>query len=155
MATVVFDTVIGKLAVTESEGAVTRLRFESEGLPDSCPHEKSPLLEAAQNELSAYFEGRLNSFTVPLRPEGTAFMLSVWNELCRIPYAQTAAYGEIAKRLDKPGAARAVGMACNKNPIPILIPCHRVIGASGSLTGFGGGLDIKKRLLSIEAGHKG
>ena len=87
---------------------------------------------------------------MPLEPNGTEFMKQVWTALCGIPYGKTATYGEIAERVGRPKAARAVGLANNRNPIPIIIPCHRVIGANGSLTGYAGGLDMKKRLLDLE-----
>ncbi len=101
-------------------------------------------------ELQEYFEGKRREFTVPLRPEGTAFQKQVWQALLTIPYGQTRSYGQIAAQIGKPGASRAVGMGNHCNPIAILIPCHRVIGANGSMTGYGGGLDIKEYLLKRE-----
>jgi methylated-DNA-[protein]-cysteine S-methyltransferase len=101
-------------------------------------------------QLEAYFAGRLLEFDLPLAPEGTPFQLSVWQQLRRIPYGQTVCYGELARRIGNPRAARAVGLANGSNPLPIIVPCHRVIGADGSLTGFGGGLPIKRKLLELE-----
>lgn len=101
-------------------------------------------------ELREYFAGTRKEFTVPLRPEGTAFQKQVWQALLTIPYGQTRSYGQIAAQIGKPKASRAVGMGNHTNPIAILIPCHRVIGANGSMTGYGGGLDIKEYLLKRE-----
>jgi methylated-DNA-[protein]-cysteine S-methyltransferase len=102
------------------------------------------------DELAAYFGGALHDFSVALEPHGTAFQKQVWNELRRIPYGETISYGELARRIGQPGASRAVGRANGQNPISIIIPCHRVIGADGTLTGYGGGLDRKQRLLELE-----
>lgn len=104
------------------------------------------------NQLAEYFQGKRTRFELLLDVAGTPFQLSVWNELLKIPYGQTRTYGAIAKTLGKPGAARAVGMANHDNPIPIVIPCHRVVGQNGSLTGYGGGIHLKRQLLSIEQG---
>jgi methylated-DNA-[protein]-cysteine S-methyltransferase len=102
-------------------------------------------------QLDAYFAGRLRRFELPLAPEGTPFQREVWSALTTIPYGETVSYGELARQVGRPNACRAVGAANGRNPIPIIIPCHRVIGADGSLTGFGGGLPIKQRLLLLEA----
>ncbi len=104
-------------------------------------------------QLSEYFAGDRTEFDVPLAPEGTPFQLRVWEELTRIAYGETWSYGELAARIDRPGAARAVGAANGRNPISIIVPCHRVIGASGRLTGYGGGLDAKSTLLDLERDH--
>ena len=101
-------------------------------------------------QLEAYFSGALKTFDLPLRPVGTAFQREVWSTLARIPYGQTWSYGDVARRIGKPQAVRAVGAANGRNPIPIVLPCHRVIGADGSLTGFGGGLPAKQFLLALE-----
>lgn len=105
----------------------------------------------AQNELAAYFEGSLHKFTAPIILEGSDFQKQVWAALLSVPFGELASYGDIAKTLGKPGAARAVGGANNANPIPIIVPCHRIIGADKSLTGFGGGLPTKQFLLNHEA----
>jgi methylated-DNA-[protein]-cysteine S-methyltransferase len=110
------------------------------------------LFGEATEQLNAYFEGELKEFTVQLRLIGTPFQRSVWDQLRRIPYGETRSYGELAEALGNTGASRAVGLANGKNPIGIIVPCHRVIGASGSLTGYGGGLDRKRRLLDLESG---
>jgi methylated-DNA-[protein]-cysteine S-methyltransferase len=107
------------------------------------------LLEAA-NELRAYFAGKLRIFHVPLDIEGTDFQKSVWTQLGKIPYGETRSYAQIAKAIGRPKAVRAVGAANGSNPVAIVVPCHRVIGSSGKLTGYGGGLPLKKRLLEVE-----
>ena len=101
-------------------------------------------------QLRAYFTGKLENFDLPLAPEGTPFQLEVWRRLCEIPYGETISYGELARKIGNPNASRAVGLANGSNPIPIIIPCHRVIGSNGKLTGYGGGLPIKEKLLALE-----
>jgi methylated-DNA-[protein]-cysteine S-methyltransferase len=101
-------------------------------------------------QLKAYFAGELEKFDLQLAPEGTSFQLEVWRRLCEIPYGATVSYGELANRIGNPKACRAVGLANGSNPIPIVIPCHRVIGSNGNLTGYGGGLPIKEKLLALE-----
>ena len=108
-------------------------------------------LAAALSQLAEYFAGTRQTFSLPLRPTGTAFQLSVWSALREIPFGATLSYGELARRIGRPSAARAVGAANGANPLPIVVPCHRVIGADASLTGFGGGLDTKRFLLAHEA----
>jgi methylated-DNA-[protein]-cysteine S-methyltransferase len=105
-------------------------------------------------ELDAYFAGQLRRFTTRVNPIGTPFQLRVWSALCDIPYGETISYGELARRIGSPNASRAVGLANGQNPISIIVPCHRVIGASGALTGYGGGLPIKKALLDLERGER-
>jgi O-6-methylguanine DNA methyltransferase len=105
---------------------------------------------AVASELADYFAGRRRDFTLTLDPPGTPFQRDVWGELARIPYGATVSYGELARRVGRPAASRAVGAANGANPIPIVLPCHRVIGANGSLTGYGGGLPIKRALLALE-----
>jgi len=102
-------------------------------------------------QLRAYFSGKLRDFDIPLALEGTEFQLSVWHELLRIPYGETTSYGQLAKKIGNPKAMRAVGLANGMNPVAIIVPCHRVIGSDGSLTGFGGGLPTKKKLLALES----
>ncbi|MBQ1012841.1 methylated-DNA--[protein]-cysteine S-methyltransferase, partial [Micromonospora sp. M51] len=111
------------------------------------------LSRQAVDELRAYFAGELTGFTVPVSPpRGSDFERAVWREMTRIPYGQTLTYGEVARLVGDPGAARAVGVACNRNPIPVIVPCHRIVGAGGKLVGFGGGLPRKVKLLELEAG---
>jgi methylated-DNA-[protein]-cysteine S-methyltransferase len=109
------------------------------------------LLEPARRQLEAYFRGELRDFDLPLAPRGTPFQLRVWAELRNIPYGRTISYGELSRRLGDPALTRAVGAANGANPISIIIPCHRVIGADGALVGYGGGLDVKRKLLDLEA----
>ena len=107
-------------------------------------------LKEPVRQLRAYFAGELQDFDLPLAPQGTEFQQNVWAELCKIPYGETISYGELARRIGNPNASRAVGLANGSNPIPVIIPCHRVIGANGKLTGYGGGLHIKEKLLALE-----
>lgn len=109
-----------------------------------------PLFSRAESELRSYFAGRLRSFSVPLALEGTPFQRKVWEALLRIPYGETLTYTELARRSGRPTAVRAAGAANARNPVSILVPCHRVVGRNGSLTGYGGGLDAKRRLLQLE-----
>ncbi len=145
-----YKTVIGEIGIVEDGSAIVRIVFGSASIAGE-PSE-SPLLAEAAGQISLYLEGRLKSFSLPLDPRGTPFMRVVWKALLAIPYGGTASYSDIAAAVGNPKACRAVGMANNRNPIPLIIPCHRVIGKNGSLTGYAGGLEIKKRLLSIEAG---
>ena len=141
------DTPIGTLGLTASERGLTGVRWNANGLPDA----GSPLLDEAAAQLDAYFAGDLTSFDLPFDLDGTEFQRNCWLALATIPYGQTVSYGEQARRLGLgPDAARAVGAANGQNPIPVILPCHRVIGANGSLTGFGGGLRLKRFLLEHE-----
>jgi methylated-DNA-[protein]-cysteine S-methyltransferase len=149
--TVVEDTPVGPLHLTATDGALTGLRFGS-GPCDGPRSDSDPVLASVVAQLSEYFAGELRSFDVPLAPVGTAFQVSVWEQLRLIPYGTTVSYGELARRLGSPAASRAVGLANGRNPIAIVVPCHRVIGADGSLTGFGGGMAAKRTLLDLESG---
>jgi len=115
------------------------------------PSTMPAVIDACSQELDAYFTGKLKSFTVPIRLVGTDFRMKVWNELCNIPYGETISYKELAQRIGNPRAIRAVGGANHHNPVSIIVPCHRVIGAGGGLTGYGGGLDNKSFLLKLES----
>lgn len=150
-ASLFFDSPVGKLWLSEDNGAVTGLSFRP--LPQTSLGETS-LLRQARLQLDAYFNGSLQQFDLPLAPTGTMFQRACWHALQQIPYGETRAYADIAALIGNPKACRAVGMANNKNPISIIIPCHRVIGADGSLVGYGGGLDIKRALLALEKMHK-
>ncbi len=143
---------VGDLVVLASERGLSGLyfghRIDRNQLPaDDRSH---PILDAAESQLAEYFAGRRQHFELALDPAGTDFQVSVWRQLRRIPFGQTASYRDIAERIGKPAAVRAVGMANGANPISVIVPCHRVIGSDGSLTGFGGGLDIKRQLLEHE-----
>ena len=145
-----FDTSLGRLGVSASAQAITRVWLNGEATDEEAGSEPSVLQQEAARQLRAYCEGRLRVFDLPLSPEGTAFMQSVWETLRGVPFGETVTYGWLAAAAGYPGAARAVGQAMHRNPIPIIIPCHRVVGAKGLLTGFGGGMDLKRRLLAIE-----
>jgi methylated-DNA-[protein]-cysteine S-methyltransferase len=152
----IVDSPVGRLLLTGtgSGGTLTGVYFldAGEGGPAGDRYQPSPgAFSAVTAQLAAYFGGELKEFDLPLAPLGTPFQLAVWTELTRIPYGATTSYGDIARALGKsPVASRAVGAANGRNPIPIIVPCHRVIGADGGLTGYGGGLDRKLTLLQIE-----
>jgi methylated-DNA-[protein]-cysteine S-methyltransferase len=146
--TTIIGSPIGPLTLTERDGALVRLAFGAHGPCDP----PSPLLARAAEQLREYFAGERREFDLPLAPAGTEFQLACWNALAEIPYGDTRSYGQQADRIGKPDRARAVGAANGANPIAIILPCHRVIGADGSLVGFGGGLETKRRLLDLEAG---
>jgi methylated-DNA-[protein]-cysteine S-methyltransferase len=110
----------------------------------------TPLLLEAERQLVEYFSGARRAFRLPLSPEGTPFQQAVWKALLQIPYGETRSYGEVARMVGRPGAARAVGQACNRNPLGIVVPCHRVVGRDGALTGYAGGIHMKRRLLALE-----
>lgn len=137
---------IGLLTIEETDGAITALRFGGETV--SPP--PTPLLQRAAQQLTEYFAARRRRFDLPLRPQGTVFQQAAWSALCAIPYGQTRTYAQQAAAIGRPKACRAVGMANHCNPLPLFIPCHRVIGAGGKLTGYAGGLAIKRFLLELE-----
>ncbi|SHI61698.1 methylated-DNA--[protein]-cysteine S-methyltransferase [Lutispora thermophila] len=145
-----YDFDIGKIGIGEKDGRITNLYFTAEGIPQNIKMHESPILKETYRQLNLYFQGRLKKFTVPLNPEGTVFMKQVWASICEIPYGTTISYKDLAINLGKPNAARAVGHANSRNPIPILIPCHRVVGVNGRLTGYSGGIELKKKLLELE-----
>lgn len=141
----------GRLAVGVEDGAVTDIHFErSRDWPQNYVEGETPLHREAFRQLEEYFAGSRRLFDLPLAPAGTDFQLRCWNALRAIPYGETRSYGDVARAVGSPRAFRAVGMANNRNPIVIVIPCHRVIGSDGKLVGFGGGLDVKASLLELE-----
>ncbi|MGW0572388.1 MULTISPECIES: methylated-DNA--[protein]-cysteine S-methyltransferase [Streptomyces] len=153
----VIDSPYGPLTLVATDGVLSGLYMtdqrhrppeESFGDPDDTPFAETT------EELRAYFAGELQDFSVPLHLHGTPFQRSVWAELRRIPYGETRSYGQLADALGNPKASRAVGLANGKNPLGIIVPCHRVVGADGSLTGYGGGLERKQRLLEFERGER-
>ncbi|MGH8273263.1 MAG: methylated-DNA--[protein]-cysteine S-methyltransferase [Gammaproteobacteria bacterium] len=151
------ESPVGQLTLTADEKALTGIYFEGEQVPSEDGWESRPshpVLKAARRQLEEYFAGERKTFDLPLAPKGTAFQRQVWKALERIPYGETQSYGEIARKIKNPKAVRAVGAANGANPIPIVVPCHRVIGADGTLTGYGGGLPRKQKLLALE-GCKG
>jgi methylated-DNA-[protein]-cysteine S-methyltransferase len=144
-----YETKIGKICILENGIAITHMHFGEINLPDTNIVE-TPLIKKAINQLEEYLDGNRKNFDLPLSPKGTEFQQRVWNALQEIPYGKTCSYKDIAKNIGNIKACRAVGMANNRNPIAIFIPCHRVIGANGKLVGYAGGLDIKEKLLEIE-----
>jgi methylated-DNA-[protein]-cysteine S-methyltransferase len=144
---------IGNLTLVGDEAGLRYIHFQQQKTPRAIPDdwERNPAFFApVKAQLRAYFEGELKQFDLPLAPVGTTFQLRVWHALRAIPYGEVASYKSIAEAVGNPRAVRAIGAANGKNPIPIVIPCHRVIGSDGSLTGFGGGLETKKLLLDLE-----
>jgi methylated-DNA-[protein]-cysteine S-methyltransferase len=150
------ESPVGPLLLAADQAGLRQIRFvkgRRRARPElSWTKDRAPFTTLI-DELRAYFAGELECFGQSLAPEGTAFQLKVWNELCDIPYGETISYRELASRIGNPLASRAVGLANGSNPIPIIIPCHRVIGSNGQLTGYGGGLTIKQKLLSLEQGQ--
>ena len=156
------DTPVGRLlAALDAEGRIRRIAFVRDTPAAAVAHgvartEGETVVwepeagESLARELTEYFDGGRRTFDLPVDPRGTDFDLRVWDALREIPYGQTMSYGDVAARLGEPGAARAVGRACALNPVPILIPCHRLVGAGGRLTGYAGGLDAKRHLLGLE-----
>jgi len=146
-----YTTPIGKLAITDNGKAVVGVGFDKKfpfmvlGCPD-----RGGVCEKAYEQLMEYFAGTRKEFDLPLVPAGTPFQKRVWDALLKIPYGKTVSYSDIALAIGNPKAVRAVGMACNRNPIAIIVPCHRVVGKSGKLVGYAGGLEIKQRLLELE-----
>ncbi len=147
-------TAIGRIGIAEENDCITNLYFETDTFPQDADLCETGVIKEAFRQLSAYLAGELKSFTLPLAPSGTNFMQSVWKNLCTIPYGKTASYKEIAIAAGSPKAFRAVGLANNRNPIPLFIPCHRIIGTDGKLVGYRGGLDVKRKLLELEALHE-
>ena len=148
------DSPVGKLLLAADAQGLRLVSFESSKraapVQSDWMEDRSPFAEVIR-QLQAYFSGELKQFDLPLAPEGTEFQLRVWNSLRTIPYGETISYAQLAQKVGNPQAVRAVGLANGGNPIPIIVPCHRVIGSDGSLTGFGGGLANKKILLALES----
>jgi methylated-DNA-[protein]-cysteine S-methyltransferase len=148
------DSPVGRLLLAGDREGLIQVGFQSGPRPlrpaDGWIADAAPF-RAAITQLNEYFAGERRRFDLPLAPRGTEFQRRVWRALTEIPYGKTTSYGDLARRIGKPSASRAVGLANGANPLPIIVPCHRVIGADGSLTGFGGGLPIKRKLLAIES----
>jgi methylated-DNA-[protein]-cysteine S-methyltransferase len=144
----VMNTPLGPLTLGATEKGLASIHFGSAVPPHAVLDERAHCEVIKQ--LQEYFDGTRTRFDLALDIDGTPFQLAIWNELRKIPYGETRSYGEIARSIGKPGAARAVGMANHENPVAIVIPCHRVVGSDGSLTGYAGGLDLKKKLIEIE-----
>jgi methylated-DNA-[protein]-cysteine S-methyltransferase len=154
--TALFDSPVGPLFARVESGELIELSFtrrdQRERLSGGSDVDDSPVMRALRTQMSEYFAGQRREFEIPIRLIGPTFHLRVWNALLEIPYGTTLAYGELANRIGEPEAARAVGAANGANPIVIIVPCHRVIGANGRLVGYGGGLDRKRFLLDLEWG---
>lgn len=146
----VFNTPLGLLAVREDQDALCAVEFVAYEEPDIS---LTPLLKEAKDQLTAYFQGRLQQFELPLSARGTPFQQRVWAQLQQIPYGHTLSYAEVAQRINQCQAVRAVGAANSRNPLAIVVPCHRVIGRDGSLTGYAGGIERKAYLLALEKGQ--
>ena len=150
-----YDSPIGRMLLVGTEAELEELNFpnstENKHVPREWTEDESVFTEPLR-QLNEYFAGKRQEFNLAIAPQGTPFQQQVWRELCKIPFGETASYQTIAERLGKPKACRAVGMANGKNPLPIIIPCHRIIGKDGSMTGFGGGLALKRQLLDLERG---
>ena len=142
------NTPVGKLCIGEREGAITRVTWQQ--LPKEWVLEETELIRKCKQELDEFFEGKRKTFDLPLAPAGTAFQKKVWDALREIPYGETKTYKDIAIAVDSPKGFRAVGMANNKNPIAIIVPCHRVIGSNGKLVGYAAGMETKTFLLALE-----
>lgn len=156
------QTEIGPILLAEENNMLTEITLAEKarktfqaGLQSESKEEETPVLAKAKRQLTEYLAGTRETFDVPISMRGTSFQKKVWEQLLQIPYGETATYGEIAARIGNPKACRAVGMANHHNPISIIVPCHRVIGADGRLTGYGGGLPIKEKLLALEKKHRG
>lgn len=147
---------VGKIDIGTESDSITDVHFAKSFVPPTeYKKGETPLHSKAAKELSEYFEGIRKVFDLPLAPVGTDFQIRCWKALLQVPYGETQSYGDIARAVGSPKGFRAVGMANNRNPISIIIPCHRIIGADGKLVGFGGGLDIKEFLLELEKKHAG
>lgn len=151
------ESPVGKLKLVASDKGLVAVLWRSERpsrmrLGQLVEDDQHPVLLKTERQLGEYFAGRRKAFSIPLDMRGTAFQKNVWEALLAIPFGETRSYGQLAKQLGNPNATRAVGAANGRNPLPIIVPCHRVIGSSGSLTGFGGGLETKAQLLSLEGG---
>jgi methylated-DNA-[protein]-cysteine S-methyltransferase len=146
------ESPIGKLLLAADDAGLSRVGF-AEAQPNPAWTLGGEALREAAAQLGAYFAGDLQRFELKLNPAGTPFQLRVWEALRDIPYGETISYGELARRIGNPSASRAVGLANGANPIAVVVPCHRVIGSNGKLTGYGGGLDRKRRLLDLECAH--
>lgn len=145
-----YETAVGNFGIAEEDDQITHLYFEDDPFPVGTAIHETPLIREAAHQLRRYLQGDLKEFTIPLNPKGTAFLQKVWSQLTQIPYGKTMSYQKVAVKIGSPRGARAVGMANNRNPIPIFIPCHRVIGTNGSLTGYRGGVALKQKLIELE-----
>lgn len=149
-----YNTPLGAIWIIETNGAITNISLQK---PDNFVEKQTPVLKKADIQLQEYFKGERKTFDLPLNPSGTEFQKKAWNALLQIPYGETRTYKQQAESIDNPKASRAIGMGNNRNPIMIVIPCHRVVGANGNLTGYAeraGGLEVKRFLLDLEKAFK-
>lgn len=144
-----YQSPIGALRIVQTDDKIIGVDFTAKLSKEHTLNE-TELIKKTYQQLLEYFAGKRQTFSIDIKLIGTPFQVAVWNQLIKIPYGQTCSYKYIAQRIDKPKAYRAVGMANNRNPISIIVPCHRVIGANGKLVGYGGGLDVKAKLLDLE-----
>ena len=146
-----YETIIGEIGIADNGKGITNIYIKNKlKIEKDIEIRETKLIKEAANQLNEYFSGERINFSISLDPEGTEFQHKVWNELIKIPYGETRTYKEIAEKIGNSKAARAIGMANNKNPILMMIPCHRVVGKNKSLVGYAGGLEMKERLLEIE-----
>jgi methylated-DNA-[protein]-cysteine S-methyltransferase len=155
MISTIYDSPVGPLTLISNGDALQHVEFENPRYAYTpAPAGKDKILDETRRQLDKYFAGKLRAFDLPLAPQGTEFQKRVWQALLTIPYGATRSYGQQAAAIGQPNASRAVGLANGRNPISIIVPCHRVIGSNGSLTGYGGGMDRKKFLLDLEQGER-
>jgi methylated-DNA-[protein]-cysteine S-methyltransferase len=147
---IIIDSPLGDLLIVAGPEGLTNIAMTPFDPPES-ETRRSPVLTAAKRQLAAYFSGKLSNFDLPLAPAGTPFMHLVWDEVGRVPLGSTITYADLAQRVGRPGHFRAVGSANARNPLPIVVPCHRIVGSGGQLTGYGGGIDRKRWLIDHEA----
>ncbi len=147
-----YDTALGRMGIAEEDGSITNLFLRYPFFKEEVMEQETPVLQKAYQQITEYMEGKRKKFDVPIEPKGTEFQKKVWKMLMEIPYGETCSYGEIAKRIGSPKGARAVGMANHHNPIMIIVPCHRVVGAKGQMVGYALGIDCKIALLNLEKG---
>jgi methylated-DNA-[protein]-cysteine S-methyltransferase len=152
MASTVIASPVGSLRLQADDGGLTGIWFVGNGEPERGDLDSDPVLRAAAEQLAEYFAGRRTGFELPLAATGTPFQRAVWDALQEIPYGRTWSYADVALHIGNPRAVRAVGAANGRNPLPIVVPCHRVVGANGTLAGYGGGLENKRILLDLESG---
>ena len=145
-----YPTLIGSITLVEMDGAISSIST-SDKVGGECKCVETPLIQRAISQIREYLEGKRKTFDFPIAWQGTSFQIKVWEELRKIPYGETRSYGQIAQAVGNPKASRAVGMANNRNPLLIVVPCHRVVGADGNLVGYAAGLPIKKHLLELES----
>lgn len=143
-----YQTKIGPITIHESNNKITKILINEK---NSVNTEESNLTKQTIKEINEYLDHKRTDFTIPLDPQGTDHQIKVWNELKKIPYSETRTYKELATSLGNPNASRAIGSACGKNPIMIIVPCHRVIGTNGKLTGYAGGIGVKEKLIDLES----